>query len=409
MNWRLKGRKKMVQFAKRRESMEYTIHSMHQIMESLTNKELISFGGGAPAIEAYPLKVIQEITQSVLKNEEKAVQAFSYGPTIGLPSLRKAVQKNLLSPNGISAEIDEIMITAGGIQGLFLVGKLYLNSGDVVLVEAPTFIHAKMVFDSFEVELQSCPMDKDGLNIKVLEAKIKKYHPKIIYTMPTFHNPTGISMSIKKRKQLARLAETYDVIILEDDPYSEIRYSGEKVKAIKAYTNSKNIIYANSFSKIFSPGARLGYLVADSEIMQELVEMKLATDTCTNGLTQTICAEFFNKGHYPSHLKNICTIYKSRRDVMAKAIDLYFPEGTKHTSPDGGFYIWVELPEKLDGRKLLPVANEEVKITYSIGSDFFVEENNKGSQYLRLSFAGKEEHVIEEAMKALGTFFKSKL
>jgi 2-aminoadipate transaminase len=355
----------MVQFAKRRESMEYTINSMHQIMESLTNKELISFGGGAPAKEAYPLKVIQEITQSVLKNEEKAVQAFAYGPTMGFPSLRKAVQKNLLSPNGISAEIDEIMITAGGIQGLFLVGKLYLNPGDVILVEAPTFVHAKMVFDSFEAELQSCSMDKDGLDIEVLEAKIKKYHPKIIYTMPTFQNPTGISMSIKKRKQLAHLAEIYDVIVLEDDPYSEIRYSGEKVKPIKAYTNSKNVIYANSFSKIFSPGARLGYLVADSKIMQELAEMKLATDTSTNGLTQTICAEFFDRGHYPLHLKNICNIYRSRRDAMEKAIDLYFPEGTKRTSPDGGFYIWVELPEELDGRELLPVANEEVKITYS--------------------------------------------
>jgi len=399
----------MVQYAKRRKSMEYTIDSMHKIMESLTNKELISFGGGAPAKEAYPLEQIRDVTQSVLNDEDKALQALSYGPTIGLTSLRKEVKKNLLTPNEIQANMDEIMITAGGIQGLYLVGRLYINPGDVILVEGPTFIHAKMVFDAFEAEFQSCSMESDGLNIEELESKIKKYHPKLIYLMPTFHNPTGISMSVEKRKEMARIAETYDVIILEDDPYSEIRYSGEKTKPIKSYTDSKNVIYANSLSKIFSPGSRLGYLVADAEIIQELVEMKLSTDTCTNGFTQTICAEFFNKGYYPLHLKNICSIYRSRRDVMAKGIDAYFPKGTKRTSPDGGFYIWVELPHGLDARKLLPLANEEVKITYGCGSDFFVKENNDGSQYIRFSFAGIEEQVIEKSMKALGGFFKSKL
>lgn len=399
----------MVEYSKRREAMGYTINSMHKIMESLTNKELVSFGGGAPAKEAYPLEEIKEVTQSILKDEKKLLEALSYGPTIGLPALRKEIIKNLLIPNEIKGKLDEIMITAGGIQGLFLVGRLFINPGDVILVEAPTFIHAKMVFDGFQAEFESCPMTADGLDIEALEEKIKKHHPKLIYTMPTFHNPTGITMSVEKRKQMARIAETYDVIILEDDPYSEIRYSDKKIKPIKSYTDSKNVIYANSLSKIFSPGARLGYLVADSEIIKELAEMKLSTDTCTNGFTQMICAEFFNKGYYPLHLNKISKIYQSRRDAMAKAIDLYFPKGTKRTSPLGGFYIWVELPEGLDGQELLPVANEVVKITYGCGSDFFVEENNDGSQFIRFSFAGIEEQLIEESMKTLGEFFKSKL
>lgn len=398
----------MVEYSKRREAMEYTIDSMHKIMESLTNKELVSFGGGAPAKEAYPLEEIKEVTQSILKDEKKLLEALSYGPTIGLPALRKEIIKNLLIPNEINGKLDEIMITAGGIQGLYLVGRLFINPGDVILVEAPTFIHAKMVFDGFQADFESCPMAADGLDIEALEEKIKKYHPKLIYTMPTFHNPTGITMSLEKRKQMARIAETYDVIILEDDPYSEIRYSDNKIKPIKSYTYSKNVIYANSLSKIFSPGARLGYVVADSEIIKELAEMKLSTDTCTNGFTQMICAEFFNKGYYSAHLRNISKIYQSRRDAMAKAIDLYFPKGTKRTSPQGGFYIWVELPEGLDGQELLPVANEVVKITYGCGSDFFVEENNDGSQFIRFSFAGIEEQLIEESMKTLGAFFKSK-
>jgi 2-aminoadipate transaminase len=405
----LKGWWRMVQYAKRRKAMDYTIESMHNIMESLTNKELISFGGGAPAKEAYPIEQIKKVTQSILNNEEKMLQGLSYGPTIGLAPLREEIIKALLVPNGIQVNLNDVMVTAGGIQGLYLVGRLFLNPGDVVLVESPTFIHAKMVFDGFEAKFVSCPMASDGLDIEILEEKIKKYQPKIIYTMPTFHNPTGISMSVEKRKEMARIAESYNVIILEDDPYREIRYSNKDIKPIKSYTDSKNIIYTSSLSKIFSPGARLGYLVADSEIIKELVEMKLSTDTCTNGFTQMICAEFFKKGYYPLHLEKITDIYQSRRDAMAKTIDLYFPEGTKRTSPDGGFYIWVELPKGLDGRKLLSEVNKTVRITYGCGSDFFVEENEEGGQFIRFSFAGIETDVIEKSMRTLGNFFISKL
>ncbi len=399
----------MAKYAKRRASMEDTVYSMHKIMESLTNKDLVSFGGGAPAKEAYPIERIGEISQSIFKDEDKALQALGYGPTIGSSSLREAVRKYLLAPKGIEASLDEIMITSGGIQGLYLACKLFIDPGDVILVESPTFIHAKMLFDSFEAVTVSCPMESDGLNMQVLEDKIKKYSPKIIYTMPTFHNPTGISMSIDKRKELAAFAEKYDVIIVEDDPYSEIRYTEEAFRPVKAYTLSKNIIYANSFSKIFSPGARLGYMVADAEIMQELQEMKLATDTCTNGFAQAICAEFFSGGYYQPHVKTLRNIYKARRDTMLKAIDTHFPKGFKRTNPAGGFYVWVELPGELDAKALLPEAINETKVTYCMGRDFFVEENERGNQFLRLSFAGKEESVIESGIRALGQFFKSKL
>lgn len=399
----------MVKLSKSRQSMDYTIDSMNQIMESLTNKDLISFGGGAPAREAYPIEAIQAITKTLLSDEKKALEALSYGPTAGLVSLRNALRETLLLPHGVHSRVENIMITAGGIQGLFLVGKLFLNPGDVVLVEAPTFIHGKMVFDSFQVEYQSCSLDEDGLNMNDLEEKIEKYQPKMIYTMPTFHNPTGITMIDEKRKKLANIAEKYDVIILEDDPYSEIRYKDQKLKPIKAYTDSSNVIYVSSLSKIFSPGARLGYIVADEAIIKELSEMKLATDTCTNNFTQSICAEFFNQGYYTKHLKNIRSIYKRRRDAMAKGIDRYFPDGTRRTDPVGGFYIWVKLPDGLDGKKLLPVVNKEIKITYACGSAFFVEENDKGSEFIRFSFAGQNEKVIENSMKELGDFFKTQI
>lgn len=399
----------MVKYAKRREAMEDIIYSMHKIMESLTNKDLVSFGGGAPAKEAYPIDLIGQMSQSIFKDETKALQALGYGSTIGLESLREAVRTHLLEPKGIEANLDEIMITSGGIQGIYLACKLYLDPGDVVLVESPTFIHAKMLFDGFEAVTIACPMEADGLDMLALEENIKKHSPKIVYTMPTFQNPTGISMSTVKRKQLAALAEKYDIIILEDDPYSEMRYTEESFKPVKAYTDSKNVIYANSFSKIFSPGARLGYMVANAEIMQDLQEMKLATDTCTNGFTQAICAAFFSGDYYEAHVGRLRKIYKARRDVMINAIDAHFPNGFKRTDPVGGFYVWVELPEGLDATALLPEAIEETKVTYCMGRDFFVEENKHGNQFLRLSFAGNEEDVIESRIRALGQFLSQKL
>lgn len=292
-----------------------------------------------------------------------------------------------------------------------LISQLYINPGDVILVESPSFVHATMIFKLFQAKLVPCEMDDDGLIMEDVERKIRQYHPKMIYTVPTFQNPTGVTLSLPRRKALAQLGGQYGVIILEDDPYRKIRYSGEDLPYIKSFDETGHTILANSFSKIFSPGSRLGYIVAEEPVIQKLCDIKLGTDTCSSTLSQVICAEFFRRGFYPDHLKNLCCLYRSRRDAMLDSLDRYFPEGTKHTWPDGGYYVWTELPKGLSAVELAAEAASKLNICYGIGPAFYTEGNPEGagSRCMRMNFSGLTEETICENVERLGRFFQSKL
>ena len=399
----------MVKKADRIEFMKYRSETMRDLIQSLSRHDLVSFGGGAPAKEAYPVDQVREISQDVFREDKRAFEALGYGSPLGLPGLREQIRDVLLKPNRVDAQLNEIMVTAGGIQTMNLLCQLITNPGDKILVESPTFVHATMIFEMFQIECISSRIDEDGLRLDELEQKIKKYNPVFIYTMPTFQNPTGVTMSLERRKKIVALAEKYDVLIFEDDPYREIRYSGANLPPIKAFDKSGHVVFASSLSKIFSPGARLGYIVADEPIIDHLVDIKTATDTCTNGFSQVICDEFFKRGYYPDHVQRLCNIYKARRDVMLQKIDESFPEGTKRTDPDGGYYVWVILPEGLDGKKLLQDAITEIQITYGVGGDFYIEKDETGNNCIRMCFSGAAEELIEEAITTLGKFFSSKI
>ena len=271
-------------------------------------------------------------------------------------------------------------------------------------------MHTSMIFKMFQANLIPCVMDDDGMVTEDVEEKIKRYNPKFIYTVPTFQNPTGVTMSLERRKKMAELAAKYDVIVLEDDPYREIRYSGETLPYIKSFDESGNVILANSFSKIFSPGARLGYMVANDAIIDKLKNLKLGADTCTNGIAQALCAEFFRRGMYDEHLKMLCDMYRGRRDAMLKAMDESFPKGTKHTYPDGGYYVWVELPENIDATALKGEVAEKLNVCFGDGSIFFTEGNPEGAgrNCIRMNFSGLPEKVIDENIRRLGKFFCEK-
>lgn len=401
----------MSEFAKRVSVMAEEVKNLKVLTESLVSPDIISFAGGAPAKEAYPFEVIGDIAKEVFRPDARGFGSVVYGTTMGVVSLREAVRDVLLAPRGLSVDIDNIMITAGGIQPINMLCQLFIDPGDTILVETPTFVHTSMIYKMFQANLVPCEMDDDGLVIADVEAKIKKYHPKMIYTVPTFQNPTGVTLTQERRKQLAELGSKYNVIILEDDPYREIRYSGEELIPIKAFDQTGNTVFAGSFSKIFAPGSRLGFMVASDEFMDKLCNIKLGTDTCTNTMTQTIAGEFFKQGYYPQHLENLKNLYRSRRDAMVKALDAYFPEGTKHTYPDGGYYVWVELPKELDTGKLAPEVAEKLNICYGDGSIFFSEGNPEGagSNCMRMNFSGQTEESISENLKKLGNFFKVKL
>ena len=234
----------MPKFAKRIETMNSEVDKLMVLINSLVNGNVISFGGGAPALEAYPMEQLNEIAQAVFQRTPAGYGAFKYGSAMGNEDLRKAVRDILLAPRGLKADIGNIMITAGGIQPITFMSQLYLDPGDVVLVEAPSFVQTSMIFKMFEAKLVPCEMADDGLVMEDVEEKIKKYNPKFIYTVPTFQNPTGITMSLEKRKRLAELASQYDVIVLEDDPYREIRYSGEELPYIKSFDTTGNVVLA---------------------------------------------------------------------------------------------------------------------------------------------------------------------
>ena len=268
-----------------------------------------------------------------------------------------------------------------------LVSQLYLEPGDVILVESPTFVHAVQVFKMFQARCIACETDDHGLVIEDVEAKIKQYAPKMVYVIPTFQNPSGRTFSLERRKALAELGSHYDLVILEDDPYCELRYSGEPLPPVKYFDKTGNTVYVNSFSKIFSPGSRLGYVFADERIIRKTYEAKMATNSHTNMVTQILCAEFFNQGFFEPHLKRIRDIHRERRDVMMGCINTMLPAAIKSVYPEGGLFTWVELPEQIDTTALLNDAVAQ-KVAYMPGKEFFVEGQPIRNNCMRVSFGG---------------------
>ncbi|KJS85549.1 MAG: aminotransferase [Peptococcaceae bacterium BICA1-8] len=401
----------MSKFAKRMTTMEKSAAVIRNLFGNMNDPEIISFGGGAPAIEALPIDIVREITNEVMRIDERGVEALQYGGVMGLPDLREVIINDLLAPKGVKGSIDNVLITNGGLEPINLVCQLYIEPDDVILVESPTFVHAVEIFEMFQAKCISVDMDDNGIITEDLEAKIIKYKPKIVYLVPTFQNPTGRTLSLDRREKIAELGSKYDVIILEDDPYRDIRYSGSDLPPIKAFDETGHTILANSFSKIFSPGSRLGYILANDELTAKLFDSKTATNSHTSTLSQVVCAEFFKRGYYPAHHKKICDLYRERRDVMIECIDKFFPEGTKRTFPDGGLFTWAELPGGINTTELLveSTTNPEVKVSYIAGESFFIEGGGMGNNCMRISFGGVNPEKIIIGAEKLGNLICSKL
>lgn len=398
----------MTRFAKRMAYMQETADVIRYLFESMTDPDTISFGGGAPAREALPVEQVHDIATEVLTRDRRGVQALQYSNPIGIPELRQAVVDCLLAPKGLRARLEEVIIVGGGIEALNLICQLYLDPGDVILVESPTFVHAVEVFRMFEARCIACQTDDHGLVIEDVEARIRQYAPKLIYVIPTFQNPSGRTMSLARRKALAELGSQHDVVILEDDPYCELRYSGEPLPPVKSFDQTGHTIFANSFSKIFSPGSRLGYVYANDAIVRKLYDAKTATNSHASVLAQILCAEFFSRGLYDAHLKLICDIHRERRDVMMACIAARLPDEVTYVYPDGGLFTWVELSERIDTTALLSDALAQ-KVAYMPGRDFFVEGQPIRRNGMRLSFGGVTPEKIQIGMDRLANVIQARL
>ena len=401
----------MAKFAQRMETMEKTASIIRKLFGASGDSELISLGIGAIAKECLPVDKVREIVNDIMRFENRGAEALSYGPVMGITDLRQVVVNELLEPKGVKAKIENILITTGGLETMNLLCQAFIDPGDIILVESPTFVHCVEIFEMFQAKCIPVAMDDNGMVTEDLEAKIIKYKPKMIYVIPTFQNPTGRTLSLERRQKIAEFGSKYDVIICEDDPYRDIRYSGKDLLPIKAFDKTGHTVLANSFSKIFSPGSRIGYVLASDEIISKLCDAKSATNSHTSMLPQIICAEFFKRGYYTEQLKLLCDIHRERRDTIIECIDKYFPKGTKRTFPDGGLFTWVELPGGLNATELLVEAttNPDVKVAYVAGEGFFTEGNGKGNNCMRLSFGGVTPDKIKIAVERLGKLFNSKL
>ncbi len=398
----------MPKFANRMSYMQSSADVIRYLFEAMTDPDVISFGGGAPAREALPVELVHEIALEVLTRDRRGVQALQYGNPIGIPDLRQAAIDHLLTPKGLKADLENVMIVSGGMENINLVSHLYLEPGDVVLVESPTFVQSVQVFRMFEARCIACETDDNGLVIEDVEAKIKKYSPRMIYVIPTFQNPSGRTTSLERRKAIAELGSRYDIVVLEDDPYCEMRYSGEDIAPIKYFDKTGHTIFAHSFSKIFAPGARLGFVFAEKEIIRKIYEAKTGTNSHTNVVTQILCAEFFNRGLFEPHLQGIRDIHRERRDVMMECVKSMLPAEVKSVYPDGGLFTWVALPGHVDTTSMLEDAKQH-KVAYMPGKEFFVEGQPIRNNCMRISFGGVPPEKIRAGMERLSEVIHSKV
>jgi len=381
---------------------------IRELLRVTQDPEIISFAGGLPNPKSFPIKDLEGAMDYVMEHHGEV--ALQYGTTQGLKELREMIAERAYK-EGIDVSADEVTIMSGSQQALDTVGKMFLNPGDTALVGLPTYLGGINAFRAYEANLSGIPLDGDGMRVDILEDRIKELlkqeiTPKFIYVVPTFQNPAGVVMPEKRRKQLIDIANEYDLLIVEDDPYGKLRYDIPPVKPIKAFDDEGRVIYMSTFSKILSPGFRLAWTLASPELTRKMVICKQALDLCTNTFTQYIAYEFMRRGSLDLHILKICELYKPKRDIMMKAMEKYFPEGYICHKPKGGMFAWVTLPEGIDTEVLFLDAIKE-KVAYVHGKAFHVDGG--GGRSMRLNFSYSTDELIEEGMRRLGKVIKNKL
>ncbi len=383
--------------------------AIRELLNLVNNPEIISLAGGMPDPELFPQETIAEIAKDVILNH--GGKALQYGPTEGIKPLRETLVRLAVEEGIASTTLDNLIVTTASQQGLDLVAKIFINPGDPIIVEAPSYVGGLQAFQAFEADFVTVPMDDSGIIPEILEEKVKELHnsgrkPKFIYVIPNFQNPAGVTMSLERRQKLINISHNYGVPIIEDDPYGEIRFEGEKLPSLLELDNIGNVIALRTFSKILAPGLRLGWIIGDKEIIRKIAIAKQAADLCSPSSTQYIADKFIRDGHLGSYLAKVREVYKFKKDVMLSALEKYFPEECTWTKPTGGMFVWAETPEYIDTDKLFLEA-VEAKVAYVIGSAFYPRGDDK--RHMRLNFTLPSPELIEEGIKRLGTLLKQKI
>ena len=373
--------------------------AIREIFKVLVDPTVISLAAGSPDPVSFPNKEMAKIGSEIFLNE--ADVALQYGTTEGYPKLRELTAKRMKEKYNVGTDNDDILITTGGQQSISLFTQVMLNPGDVVVSEDPSFIGALNGFRSMNAKLMSVPMDDEGMRMDKLEELLQTTpNVKFIYVIPTFQNPTGRTMSLERRKQLLEMARKYDVLIVEDNPYFELRYEGEFVPTIKSMDTEGRVIYCGSYSKVLSPGMRLGYCIGAKDIINRMVVCKQVSDVHTNLYFQMMVAHYLEECDLDAHIAQICDNNRVKRDAMISACEKYFDPRVTFTRPNGGLFIWAELPEGYDSFKLCKMIS--AKKVACVPGNAFLSDDEGISNGFRMNFSLPSVEQIETAIQRVG-------
>ena len=382
--------------------------AIRELLKLAQNPEIISFAGGLPAPETFPTDVLAEITREVL--EENGAMALQYGATEGDTKLRELIAENYRN-DGFDITKENVLITTASQQGLDLLGKVFINPGDKVLVGLPSYLGGLAAFNAYQADMVGIPFDEHGMRSDKIEEtlaelKANNESPKFIYVIPDFQNPAGVTMPDFRRKEILEIAKNYNVLIIEDSPYKEIRFEGEHQTSLYALDNTGHVLNLGTFSKIFVPGFRIGWMIGHPDIIDKFVIAKQSTDLCTSPFVQKIAAKYIEKGYFSKNLKKTIQNYKEKKEVMIKAFEEYMPEGVKWTNPEGGLFLFVTLPEHIDTEDLFKKAIEK-KVAFVKGSVFHCDGSGKNTMRINFSFVSKEKNL--EGVKRLAQVIREAL
>lgn len=382
--------------------------AIREILKLTQRPEVISFAGGLPAPSTFPVEVMKKIACEVL--EEEGAAALQYGTTEGDEKLRNLLIDRYRK-DGAELELENLVIITSSQQGLSLVGKIFLDPGDKVICGLPSYLGGISAFKTYGAELIGVKFDESGMRADKLtetleDLKAKGEKPKFIYIIPDFQNPAGITMPEKRRLEIIEIAHKYDVLIVEDSPYREIRFEGEHQRTMYQLDNTGHVLTLGTFSKIFAPGFRLGWALGHKDILDKIVMSKQTADLCTSSFLQKIAAKYMEQGYFEENLKKTIQMYHEKRDVMLEGFKKYMPEGVTWTEPEGGLFLFLTLPEGMDAEELLKKAIEK-NVAFVIGSVFHADDSGKNTMRLNFSFVSKEQNV--EGVKRLAEAIKEEM
>ena len=404
----------MHRYAQRTHRM--TSSAIRELLKLTARPDVISFAGGLPAPELFPIEEFRAAADAVLSKQGR--QALQYSTTEGYPPLREMIVRHM-ARYGILVDTENVLITTGSQEALDLVGKVLINPGDRILTEEPTYLGAIQAFTMYGADYVTVPIDGDGLQTALLDEALRS-GPKFIYALPNFQNPSGVTLSLERRRALVRLADEHGVPILEDDPYGQLRYEGDHIKPLVVldaeaqhceknghYTG--NVIYLSTFSKTLAPGLRLGWVVAPKDVITRLVQAKQGTDLHTSSLDQMIAYEVARGGFIDQHVRTIRDVYRRRRDLMLASLERAFPDpsaGVRWTRPQGGLFLWVMVPEWIDTALVLEDAIRE-RVAFVPGAAFYPQGGGRNT--MRLNFSNATDPMIEEGIARLARALEKRM